>query len=158
MNPVASPTPFLSLGSFARLRMTVRGCWLRVGLIAGMALTTLGLRAETFTEAGRAAHGMLTRLCDDFGGRVTGSAANQGALNRLAEELRTLGLKPEIEAFAMPGWERGDDHVELLVPFARPLRVAALAYTQPHAAFEADVVAIGNGAASEYPADARGKI
>ena len=114
--------------------------------------------AETFQEAGRNAHGMLTRLCDDFGGRVTGSAANNGALERLADELRALGLKPELESFTMPGWERGDDRVALLAPVARPLRVAALAYTQPHAAFEAEVIAIGTGAAAEYPADARGKI
>ena len=145
-------------GSFAALRMTVRGHLLPVVAIATLALAPARLHAETFEESGRAAHAMLTRLCDDFGGRVTGSAANNGALERLAEELRALGLKPETESFTMPGWERGDDHVDLLVPFVRPLRVAALAYTQPHAAFEADVIAVGTGAAAEYPAEARGKI
>ena len=98
-------------------------------------------------------HALLERLCDDFGGRLTGSAANTGAMDRLAAELRTLGYSPEKQAFKMPGWERGDDRVELLAPFARRLRVAALGYTQPHAAFEAAVVDIGNGRPEDYPKD-----
>jgi Iap family predicted aminopeptidase len=101
---------------------------------------------------------MLTRLCDDFGGRLTGSAANRDALEQLAAELRTLGLQPEIVPFTMPGWERGADKVELIAPLARPLRAVALAYTQPHAAFEADVVDIGAGRTADYPADVRGRI
>lgn len=101
---------------------------------------------------------MLTRLCDDFGGRLTGSAANRAALEQLATELRALGLQPEVVPFTMPGWERGADKLELVAPFARPLRAVALAYTQPHAAFEADVVSIGAGRAEDYPADVRGRI
>ncbi len=131
------------------------------GLVLGLALMG-GLppasAAETFEAAGTEAHAMLTRLCDDFGGRLTGSPQNRAALERLAGDLRALGLKPEIEEFTMPGWERGDDRVELLAPFARPLRVAALSYSQPHAAFAADVVVIGTGNADEYPADVRGKV
>jgi Iap family predicted aminopeptidase len=127
-------------------------------LLMTLVVVAPGLRAETFEESGRKAHAMLTRMCDDFGGRVAGMAANQGALRRLADELRALGLRPEIDAFTMPGWERGDDRVDLVVPFARRLRVAALAYSQPHEAFEADVVAIGNGAPADYPAEARGKV
>lgn len=113
---------------------------------------------ETFDDSAREAHTMLTQLCDDFGGRLTGSAANEGAMNQLAEKLRSLGLEPEFARFTMPGWERGVDHVELIEPLARPLRVAALSYTQPHAAFEAEVVSIGAGAAKDYPADVNGKI
>lgn len=126
--------------------------------LLGVALAAPPALAETFEEAGRAAHGMLTRLCDDFGGRVAGTAANERALERLAAELRSLGLQPEVDRFPLPGWERGDDRVDLVVPFARRLRVAALAYSQPHEAFEADVVVIGNGAAADYPADVRGKV
>src|SRR6478736_532859 len=110
------------LGSFAALRMTVRRNLFPAGLIAMLALLAPQLAAETFEESGRAAHEMLTRLCDDFGGRVTGSPANNGALERLAGELRKLGLQPELESFKMPGWERGEDRVELVVPLARSLR------------------------------------
>jgi len=95
----------------------------------------------------------LERLCDDFGGRMTGTAGNVGALDRLAEELRALGYAPEYSRFTMPGWTRGEDRVELLEPLARPLRVAALSYSQAHPAFTAPVVSIGNGRSQDYPAD-----
>jgi Iap family predicted aminopeptidase len=126
--------------------------------VAGLLLACSAFAASPFDDSSRAAHAMLTRLCDDFGGRMTGSAANRGALEQLATELRGLGLEPEIVPFTMPGWERGADRVALVAPFARPLRVAALAYTQPHAAFEAEVVHIGAGRAEDYPADVRGRI
>ena len=78
--------------------------------------------------------------------------ANARAMDRLAEELRAIGLTPEKMPFDMPGWERGDDRVTLLAPFARPLRVAALSYSQPHPAFSAAVVDVGNGREEDYPA------
>ncbi|PTX94471.1 M28 family peptidase [Opitutus sp. ER46] len=109
--------------------------------------------------AAQAAHAMLTRLCDDFGGRVTGRPANQAALERLVQELRGLGLQPEVSTFSMPGWERGRDEVALLTPVARELRAVAFGYSQPAGPFEAAVVAIGNGRASEYPVgDVAGKV
>ncbi len=104
-------------------------------------------------------HAFLEKLCDDFGPRLTGSAANAGAMERLATELRALGHAPEKMPFTMPGWRRGDDRVELVVPLARRLRVASLSYTQPHTMFEAEVVAIGNGAPADYPkVEAQGRI
>lgn len=123
-------------------------------LVLACALSAAG----TFDDASGAAHAMLTRLCDDFGGRLTGTPANRGALVRLADELRALGLQPEVVPFKMPGWERGADRVALVAPFARPLRVAALAYTQPHRTFEAAVVDLGSGTPEEYPVDGKGRI
>jgi Iap family predicted aminopeptidase len=106
-----------------------------------------------------APHVFLQQLCDDFGGRMTGTAANMAALARLEDQLRGLGFSPERQAFQMPGWERGEDRVELVSPLLRPLRVAALSYTQPHAAFEATVVDIGNGRPEDYPAgDLAGRV
>lgn len=106
-----------------------------------------------------APHALLERLCDDFGPRMTGSSANGAAMDRLAEELRGLGYAPEKVAFTTPGWERGEDRVELLTPFARRLRVASLSYTQPHAAFEADVVDLGNAKESDLEKlETRGRI
>lgn len=126
--------------------------------IFGVVLSAASVAAETFAEAGTTAHGMLTRLCDDFGGRPAGSAGNQAAMDRLVAELRELGLNPEKISFEMPGWVRGEDRAELIAPLARPLRVAALAYTEPCPPFEANVVSIGDGAPASYPADAKGKI
>lgn len=123
-----------------------------------LVLATNAAATAPFDDSARAAHAMLTRLCDDFGGRLTGSPNNRAALEQLATELRALGLQPEITAFRMPGWERGADSVELIAPLARPLRVAALGYTQSHEAFEADVADIGGGRPEDYPADVRGKV
>ncbi|MBE7537359.1 MAG: M28 family peptidase [Opitutaceae bacterium] len=106
----------------------------------------------------RAGLAMLVKLCDDYGGRLVGSRQNMRALERLAEELAALGLKPEYQWFSMPGWERRSDSVTLLNPFKRSLRVAALSYTNPTSPFDADVVDIGNGAAYEYPAGSSGKV
>lgn len=131
-------------------------------MVARILILTIWLASTAsgavFDESSRAAHAMLTRMCDDFGGRPTGSAANRGALERLAAELRALGLEPEFEAFRMPGWERGDDSVAMIAPLARRLRVAALGYSQPHAPFEADVVYVGQGRAEDYPDDAQGMV
>ena len=114
--------------------------------------------ADPFAESSRAAHAMLVSLCDTHGGRATGTVANRGALEQLAADLRSLGLEPELDPFRMPGWERGEDSVRLVAPFARPLRVAALAYSQPHAAFDADVVYVGQDRVEDYPEDAQGKV
>lgn len=122
----------------------------------GLGLASAAIAAEPVAKS---PHAFLEKLCDDFGPRLTGSAANAAALDRLAEELRALGLQPEKVPFTMPGWERGADRAEVVAPFARGLRVAALGYVQAHAAFEAAAVDIGNGRAEDYPAgDVKGKI
>ncbi len=136
-----------------------RGLTLSLGaLLLSLPLSQLFAAAPPWADSARAGHAMLTRLCDDFGGRLTGSVANEGALTQLAAELRALGLQPERVPFSMPGWERGADHVELLAPLTRPLRVAALGYTSPHAPFEAEVVDIGAGGVADYPTVVTGKI
>ena len=120
-----------------RRRTGVRPHWRRAMLVVFL-VVAVGA-AEPATP-----HAFLEKLCDDFGGRLTGSVANAGAMERLATELRTLGYAPEKIPFTTPGWERGDDRVEVLAPFARRLRVAALGYAEAHAAFAADIVDLGN--------------
>jgi Iap family predicted aminopeptidase len=105
------------------------------------------------------AHAFLERLCDDFGPRLTGSAANAAALERLASELRALGHAPERVPFTAPGWSRGADRVDLVAPFARSLRVAALSFVGAGPVFEAAVVDIGLGRPGDYPAgDVAGRV
>ncbi len=124
-------------------------------LLAGLILPAAG------SESGpaEAAHAFLQRLCDDLGARITGSPANAAALDRLEAELRGMGYAPERDPFTMPGWTRAEDRVEIVAPFARRLRVAALGYSQAHEPFEAEVVAVGNGRPEDYPAgDLRGRV
>ena len=128
-------------------------------LVAAALACSAGLKAAgSFEESGRAAHEMLTHLCDDFGGRLTGTAANERAMESLAGQLRELGLQPVSDPFTMRGWERGADEVRLTQPVPRELRIAALGYTEPCGPFEADLVDIGDGTEARYPATARGKV
>jgi len=120
----------------------------RIIFMMMVAVGSVALGAEPLS-----AHAFLEKLCDDFGGRMTGSAANAGAMERLAEELGRAGVRAERMPFAMPGWERGEDRVDLVAPLGRRLRVAALGYTQAHDAFEAVVVSLRNG----RPAEIEGK-
>ncbi len=108
--------------------------------------------SSEWDASARAGYAFLGRMCDDYGGRLVGSRQNRRALERLAQELSALGLKPEFQEFSMPGWERRTDSVTMLKPFNRTLRVAALSYTNPHAPFRADVVSMGKGAATDYAA------
>lgn len=109
-------------------------------------------------EPAKAAHAVLTRLCDDFGGRLTGTAQNRAAMEALATELRALGYAPQFDEFDFPGWQRGEDTVELLAPYPRRLRVAALAYSPTTPAFAADVIDLGDLDAARALSDTAGKV
>ena len=109
--------------------------------------------------ADKAGTEFLTQLCDDFGGRLTGSVNNRGAMERTVAELKALGVEAHLEPFTMPGWIRGEDEAEMVTPVRRKLRAAALSYTQPHERFEAEVVDIHDGREEDLAGiDARGKI
>lgn len=128
-------------------------------LLLAVALAAPGnVRAEETDAAAREAHAFLTRLCDDFGGRLTGTAQNRAALEALAAELRALGYAPQFDEFSFPGWKRGEDSVELLAPYPRRMRVAALAYSPTTPAFEADVIDLGALDASRPLGDTAGKV
>jgi hypothetical protein len=106
-----------------------------------------------------AAHAFLERLADEVGPRLTGSPGNAAALDRLEAELRAVGLAPERQPFTAPGWIRGDDEVEVLAPFARRLRVAALGFSQAHPSLTGELVDIGLGRPGDYPAgELRGRV
>jgi len=115
-------------------------------------------RAEEVETAGKEAHALLTRLCDDFGGRLTGAAQNRAALDALVTELRALGYEPQLDAFEFPGWLRGEDSVDLLAPFSRRLRTAALSYSPTTPAFEAEVIDLGGLEAERTLRDTTGKV
>jgi Iap family predicted aminopeptidase len=90
---------------------------------------------------------------------MTGSPGNQRALAHTVAALKALGFDAQLEPFKMPGWVRGQDEVTMLAPIERPLRVASLSYTQPHAKFEAEVIDIGDGRDADFAnLAAEGKI
>ena len=131
---------------------------------AALALVSGALACAAATPASEptpaaAAHAFLARLADEVGPRLTGSAGNAAALDRLEAELRGLGLAPERQPFTAPGWIRGDDQVEVMAPFNRRLRVAALGFSQAHPAFTSELVDIGLGRPGDYPAgELRGRV
>jgi Iap family predicted aminopeptidase len=105
------------------------------------------------------AHRILARLTDEAGGRLMGSSGNRIGLEILRNELRAIGLTPSPEPFTAPGWQRGEDKIELTSPIQRTLRAAALGYSDRVSPFEDSVVFAGFGFAEEYASlRARGKI
>lgn len=83
------------------------------------------------------AYHLLDALSTRFGPRMAGTEGSRQAMDVLEEALRALGLQTRREAFAYPGWHRGDDRVEVVTPLARPLRAVALGYSPAHAPLEA---------------------
>jgi Iap family predicted aminopeptidase len=100
---------------------------------------------------------VLQRICDEAGGRLAGSEANDRALGILEEELARYGLASRRESFSMPGWVRGDDVVEVISPAPRKLRAAALGYVHHHPPIESRLVWGGAGTEKEL-AGAAGAI
>ena len=62
----------------------------------------------------RAAYEFLGRLCDDFGGRLTGSPANQAALVRTVEELASLRRRTQVPVAADESVRRAADPLEVV--------------------------------------------
>ena len=112
---------------------------LLLALSASLTHALTPAEAEAVVRADEVPVTFLQHLCDDHGGRLSGSPANEAAMSALEAELRAMGLEPERDVFSMPGWERGDDVVKLVAPVERTLRVAGLGYMEPSAAITAPV-------------------
>lgn len=109
--------------------------------------------------ADHSAYEFLGHLCDDCGGRLTGSPANQAALLRTLEALQAMGVDAHLQTFKMPGWVRENDEATMVAPIHRRLRATAFGYVQAHAPVEADVVDLGNGSDEAIKGlDTKGKI
>lgn len=106
--------------------------------------------AEAQVRADEAPVTFLQQLCDDHGGRLSGSPANEAAMQDLEAALGALGLEPQREWFTMPGWERGPDRVTMIVPAQREIRAAALGYVGPSERFEGPVVELGKGSEEDF--------
>ncbi len=116
-----------------------------------------GLRAELTPDAAEAQVqaddvpvAFLRDLCDDHGGRLSGSAANAAALDDLEQTLREMGFNPTRDWFEMPGWERGPDRVHMVEPAQREMRAIALGYVGPSEQHTGPVIDFGSGAAEDF--------
>lgn len=128
--------------------VVVAACW---GMLATYALTPA--EAEAAVKGDKAVVKFLEHLCDDHGGRLTGSPQNEAAMVDLERALRGLGYTPTREPFAMPGWVRLKDEVHLLEPVQRELRVIGLGYVEPSEAIEGEVWDLGNGGEDSFTTD-----
>ncbi len=93
---------------------------------------------SAFTE--NQAYPVLQKICDEAGGRLTGTPQNEKGQNILINALKSLGLNARREYFEMPGWVRGDDRIRMVQPTERKLRAVALGYVQKTPEFSAQVV------------------
>ncbi|MBB5065154.1 M20/M25/M40 family metallo-hydrolase [Granulicella mallensis] len=75
-------------------------------------LTTMGrIRDAALTDP--YAYNELDHLANNIGPRLVGSAQAQGAVDWVAEELRTLGAKVTLEKTMVPHWVRGEELASL---------------------------------------------
>ncbi|MFM1850328.1 MAG: hypothetical protein RIS54_12 [Verrucomicrobiota bacterium] len=109
--------------------------------------------------AHNSAYEFLGHLCDDHGGRLTGTTGNQTAMLDTLHQLQAMGIDARLQTFKMPGWVRLEDEAVMVAPIHRKLRAVTLSYVQPHEPFEADVVYLGDGSEKALEGlDAAGKI
>jgi carboxypeptidase Q len=73
----------------------------------------------------------LKVLSDQFGGRLTGSAAYNDSAQWAAAQFRAMGIKNvKLETFTIThGWERGRATAAMLTPLKRPLALESLGWT-----------------------------
>ncbi|MGE5401234.1 MAG: M28 family peptidase [Ignavibacteriales bacterium] len=104
-------------------------------------------------------YSFLQRICDEAGGRLLGSPANEKAMEILKSELALKGCQAKSESFSVPGWVRGDDEVTILTPVQKRLQALALGYVNATPAFASEVVFAGFGFIEDYKdKNAKGKI
>jgi hypothetical protein len=90
----------------------------------------------------------LKILSDQFGGRLTGSAAYRNSAEWASLQFRAMGIKNvKLENFTIPhGWERGRARATMIAPHNRPLALESLGWTPstPPAGIKGDVFPLGD--------------
>jgi Iap family predicted aminopeptidase len=106
-----------------------------------------------------ASYAFLQRLCDEAGGRLTGSPENERALGILTEEMGKQGCAVTLERFRFHGFVRGDDVVEMLSPLRRRLRAVALGNVDAAPRIDAELVYAKDGREDAYTGlDVAGRV
>ncbi len=96
----------------------------------------------------------LRSLCDEIGGRVTGTPACERAVRWAAERFRAAGIEEvRTESFPMPlVWEEISARAELTAPDRLPVKVVAMGFSPstPKGGIAAPVVDIGSGTTEDF--------
>ncbi len=95
----------------------------------------------------------LQRICDEAGGRLTGSQQNKKAMQIWEDELCKLGVQPQCEAFSMPGWVRGNDLMEVVSPFRHRLKAVALGYVSKQPDQTTELVYVNYGQKRDFESE-----
>lgn len=93
---------------------------------------------------------VLKRICDEAGGRLVGTPANEKAMEILIEEAKKDGLFVQKESFEMPAWIRLSDTVEVTEPFHAIFRAVGLGFNNPLITEPTEVVFAKNGYPEDY--------
>jgi len=99
------------------------------------------------------AHAELGRMCDELGGRLSGSEAGRAAEDRTAALLGKWGLEAvRFEALTVPTWQRGALSVEVIEPGAWRVHALAHGMSPAQADVGGRVIDAGHGEADDYDA------
>ena len=93
----------------------------------------------------------LQELCDNIGGRVTGSDTNEEAVRWAYEKFLDAGLKVEMDPFQMPVyWNERSTRAKIQGLDFNPIMVAK--YQTPPGSYNYPVLWVGKGTAQEFEA------
>lgn len=162
--------------SFLRIRLLLAGTIL---LTAGNAIAAdsatadpTGLTPASIEHAralrdlaleGTVAWNIVEGLTTEVGPRLAGTEAEARARDWALHRLRAMGFENvRVEAFTIPGWERGEERAALLAPFPQPLEITGLggSVPTPPEGLEAELVLFESLAAlrAAAPGSLAGKI
>jgi carboxypeptidase Q len=112
--------------------------------------------------ADHAAYARLTELVERFGPRVSGSVALERAIDWTLDEMKSDGLdNPHGDPVLVPHWVRGEESLEMLLPWARELPMLGLGFSvaTPPGGIRAEVLVVNGFDELEQRAEeAHGRI
>jgi aminopeptidase YwaD len=99
----------------------------------------------------------VTFLCKEIGPRLSGTPAEERAVEHIAEHFRRCGAEVEVQSFPCPSWEHDSTQLMLLgAGRAKPLRALAQTFTEA-CEVEAELAAVGTWHELEFAPDLEGK-
>jgi carboxypeptidase Q len=112
--------------------------------------------------ADHTAYARLTELVESFGPRISGSVALERAIDWILDEMESDGLdNPHGDAVLVPHWVRGEESLQMLLPWQRALPMLGLGFSvaTPPGGIRAEVLVVSGFDELEERADeAHGRI